>query len=145
MKQFSNIIILIAVIVCLVSCNLKNKKDDALLESQDKEAFTSGKWHITGYKTDGKDKKERYTGFSFIFSKDNHITGTKKNSDYKGNWSILKGDITDDAPAADLDFIIEFNTQDDLSHLNGRWMIRDRTFSTLRLSNNENYLIFEKS
>ena len=127
-------------LLTLFSCNspLANKEAIAEIKDSNKTPFTSGMWHVSNFVKDGVDKKENYTAYTFEFMPDHHITAKNGNQVYKGNWEIVSDGVTDDAPAADLDFIIEFKEQDTISQLNGEWMIEEETPLKVDLSNVSN-------
>lgn len=129
-----------ATVLALVSCNSPRTNKEAFAEIKDsnKTPFTSGKWHVSNFVKDGVDKKENYRTYTFEFMPNHHITATQGIHIYKGNWEIVSDGVTDDAPAKDLDFIIEFKKQDTISQLNGEWMIEEETPLKIDLSNVSN-------
>ncbi|MNK34144.1 hypothetical protein D3C87_526450 [compost metagenome] len=138
MKKLS---ILIAAILCLISCNHKSS-------SPFPQSFTSGKWHIVDYKKGSNEKRNRYSGFNFTFSRDHHIIASGNNHTYTGDWSVLESDLTDDAPPTDIAFNIRFTSKTGLSGINGEWTIVKKTDNFLSLihmdTENTDFLIFEK-
>jgi hypothetical protein len=121
----------------LVSCNSSRNDNKASAEITDhnETAFTLGTWHITDFVKNGINEEDKYAPYVFEFESNHSITAKSGNHVYKGRWEIVSDGITDDAPAADLDFIIEFKEQDTISRLNGEWMIEEKTAVRVDLSN----------
>lgn len=140
-------------VLTLVSCNSSRNDNKASAEITDRNetAFTLGKWHITDFVKNGINEEDKYAPYVFEFGSNHSITAKSGNHVYKGRWEIVSDGITDDAPAADLDFIIEFKQQDTISRLNGEWMIEERTAVRVDLSNisedhnKVDHLTFQKS
>lgn len=140
MQNLRSALFTFATVLALVSCNSPRTNKEAVAEIKDtnKTPFTSGMWHVSNFVKDGIDKKERYANYVFEFTPDHGITAKNGKQMYKGNWEIVSDDVTDDAPAEDLDFIIEFKKQDTISQLNGEWMIEEKAHLKFELSNVSN-------
>lgn len=137
-----NLIIILSAILVFLSFNFENSSNET------SESFTIGKWHIVNYLKNGKEKQDLFTAYDFSFSKDNDITGISDNHSYKGKWSILKSEITDDAPQTAIDLKILFKCKNELSELNGEWEIVEMIDNHLNLIrsdiNGESHLLLEK-
>lgn len=140
MQNLRSALFTFTAVLALVSCNAPHTNKEAIPEIKDsnKTPFTSGMWHVSNFVKDGIDKKERYATYVFEFTPDHGITAKNGKQLYKGNWEIVSDGVTDDAPAEDLDFIIEFKKQDTISQLNGEWMIEEKAHLKVELSNVSN-------
>lgn len=149
MKKAAVTLFIFILFLSLVSCNLWTENTNGFTTLPDNNSFINNTWHIANYIKDGKQEKQKYYGYSFRFSKNNNITATQGKHIYTGNWTVISNEGTDDTPPADMDFIIAFKNADNTSLLNSKWIITDRTSSTLRLSSISNHnsidsLTFEK-
>lgn len=140
MQNLRSALFTFTAVLALVSCNTPHTNKEAIAEIKDsnKTLFTSGMWHVSNFVKDGIDKKETYAAYTFEFMPNHRVTATQGSHIYKGSWKIVSDGVTDDAPAEDLDFIIEFKKQDTISQLNGEWMIEEETPLKVDLSNVSN-------
>ena len=153
MQNLRSVLFAFTIVLTLVSCNSSRNDNKAFAEIKDhnKTAFTLGTWHITDFVKNGINEEDKYAPYVFEFGSNHSITAKSGNHVYKGRWEIVSDGITDDAPAADLDFIIEFKEQDTISRLNGEWMIEEKTAVRVDLSNisedhnKVDHLTFQKS
>lgn len=152
MQNLRSALFAFTIVLTLVSCNSSRNDNKASAEITDhnETAFTLGTWHITDFVKNGI-KEDKYAPYVFEFGSNHSITAKSGNHVYKGRWEIVSDGITDDAPAADLDFIIEFKELDTISRLNGEWMIEEKTAVRVDLSNisedhnKVDHLTFQKS
>ncbi|RWW92357.1 hypothetical protein [Flavobacterium cerinum] len=137
----------------LVSCNSSNTNKGVVPEIKNNSTviFTSGTWHVSNFVKDGIDKKESYAAYVFEFMPNHHVTAKRGDIIYKGSWEIINDGITDDAPVTDLDLILDFKRQANVSQLNGEWMIEEKAPLKVELNNissdhnKVDHLAFQKS
>jgi hypothetical protein len=79
--------------------------------------MTTGYWHVSGYKQNGTNLTDSFSGYLFKFDANNTVTGTKANVSVQGQWSanINNRTIVANFPGAG----------DPLALLNKTWTIKD--------------------
>ncbi len=140
MKLRDLIILVPALLLLTVSCKT---------ETQDvKETLTKENWHIVTFLHNNK-KMTQYGPYNLRFMAGNRIVALNGGTRYEGEWEVYTDIVTDDMPT-ETNMEIKFTKDEELSGLNGRWVIVEHSASAISLDrldmkgNETDRLMFEK-
>lgn len=143
MKNFKQIIALVAVVLVLISSCKKDDNSSSSSSSPTAGIVTQGQWQITSFTESSVNHTSHFTGYSFTFASGGTLSSTNGTSSASGNWSTG----TDDSQYK---LVINFNSTPVFLELNSDWHILTQTSSKITLEDvsgggsSPDYLTFEK-